>query len=126
MGLHVGEATGDGSDYHGPAVNRTARIMAAGHGGQILLSGTTTALVLDRLPDGATLRDLGEHRLKDLARPERVYQLVHPDLPDAYQPLSTVDERRGTLPGGALPVRRSRERALDDGRAPDRPARSGC
>src|SRR5688572_16607705 len=98
MGLHVGEASGDGDDFHGPAVNRTARIMAAGHGGQVLLSGTTTALVLDRLPDGATLRDLGEHRLKDLTRPERLYQLVHPDLPVAFEPLATVFERRGSLP----------------------------
>jgi predicted ATPase/class 3 adenylate cyclase len=98
MGLHVGEAIGDGSDFHGPVVNRTARIMAAGHGGQVLLSSTTTALVLDRLPAGATLRDLGEHRLRDLARPERVYQLVHPDLPDAFPVLSTVDERHASLP----------------------------
>jgi predicted ATPase/class 3 adenylate cyclase len=98
MGLHVGEASGNGDDFHGPAVNRTARIMAAGHGGQVLLSSTTTALVLDRLPAGASLRDLGEHQLKDLARPERVYQLVHPDLPAVFEPLVTVDERRGSLP----------------------------
>ena len=90
--------------------------------GRSLLSGTTTALVLDRLPDGATLRDLGEHRLKDLSRPERVYQLVHPDLPDAYQPLSTVDERRGTLPAEPSPfIGRESERStmaerLIDGR----------
>ena len=69
MGLHVGEAEieGDGEDYHGPAVNRAARIMAAGHGGQALLSAATAALVIDRLPEGVSLRDLGEHHLKDLS-----------------------------------------------------------
>jgi class 3 adenylate cyclase len=59
MGLHVGEGSGDGSDYHGPAVNRAARIMSAGHGGQILLSGPTAALIMDQLPAGTSLRDLG-------------------------------------------------------------------
>ncbi len=98
MGLHVGEGSWDGGDYHGPAVNRAARIMAAGHGGQVLLSGPTAALVMDQLPEGAVVRDLGEHRLKDLARPERVYQLVHPGLPADFKPLSTVDERLRSLP----------------------------
>jgi predicted ATPase/class 3 adenylate cyclase len=98
MGLHVGEDSGDGHDYHGPAVNRAARIMAAGHGGQVLLSGATAALVLDQLPDGASLMDLGEHRLRDLARPERVFQLVHADLPASFPPLSTSGERVSALP----------------------------
>jgi predicted ATPase/class 3 adenylate cyclase len=98
MGLHVGEGTGDGSDYHGPAVNRAARIMAAGHGGQVLLSGPTAALVIDRLPPGAELRDLGEHLLKDLARPERLYQLDYPSMPASFLPLATADARVGTLP----------------------------
>ena len=74
MGLHVGEGTGDGHDYHGPAVNRAARIMAAGHGGQVLLSGPTAAWSWTS-SGGTALQDLGEHLLKDLARPERVYQL---------------------------------------------------
>jgi class 3 adenylate cyclase len=75
MGLHAGEAGQRGDDYFGPTVNRTARIMSAGHGGQVLLSAAAAALVADRLPSGATLRDLGEHRLKDLGRPERVFQV---------------------------------------------------
>lgn len=98
MGLHVGEGSGDGSDYHGPAVNRAARIMAAGHGGQILLSGPTAALVMDQLPAGTALRDLGEHLLKDLARPERLYQLDYPSMPGAFEPLTTADVRLGSLP----------------------------
>jgi predicted ATPase/class 3 adenylate cyclase len=98
MGLHVGEGAGAGEDYHGPAVNRAARIMAAGHGGQVLLSGPTAALAIDQMPAGASLRDLGEHRLKDLARPERVFQLVHADLPEAFPPLATVDVRARSLP----------------------------
>jgi predicted ATPase/class 3 adenylate cyclase len=98
MGLHVGEGTGDGSDFHGPAVNRAARIMAAGHGGQILLSGPTAALVMDQLPPDSVLRDLGEHLLKDLSRPERLYQLDYPSMPAAFLPLATADARIGTLP----------------------------
>jgi len=98
MGLHVGEGQGDGQDFHGPAVNRAARIMAAGHGGQILLSGSTAALVIDGLPEGTSLRDLGEHLLKDLARPERVYQLDYPAMPEAFMPLTTVDVRTASLP----------------------------
>ena len=81
MGLHTGEAVKSGGDYHSPALNRGARLMAAGHGGQILLSATTYELVRDQLPAGAALRDLGEHRLKDLIRPEHIFQLTAVDLP---------------------------------------------
>ena len=98
MGIHSGEADSRGGDFFGPAVNRTARIMAAGHGGQILLSGSTAELVQGDLQEGAALRDLGEHRLKDLGRPERLFQLTHPDLPDAFPPLSTLDLRPNNLP----------------------------
>src|SRR6188474_2278023 len=71
IGIHTGEAESRGGDFFGPAVNRTARIMSAGHGSQVLLSDATVALVGDALPQGATLRDLGEHRLKDLGRAQR-------------------------------------------------------
>ena len=100
MGLHVGEAEveDDGLDYHGQSVNRAARIMASGHGGQALLSAATAALVIDRLPDGASLHDLGEHRLKDLSRPERVYELRHPELPEVTEPLRTDDRIAHVLP----------------------------
>jgi predicted ATPase/class 3 adenylate cyclase len=98
MGLHAGEAATRSSDYFGPVVNRTARIMAAGHGGQVLLSAAAAELVADRLPEGAGLRDLGLHRLKDLGRPERLLQLLHPDLADGFPPLATLDRRPNNLP----------------------------
>ncbi len=98
MGLHSGEAQLRGDDYFGPAVIRGARIMAVGHGGQVLLSGTSAALVADQLPDGAALVDLGAHRLKDLGRPEELFQLVHPTLPREFPPLATLDRRPNNLP----------------------------
>jgi len=90
MGVHSGVAEARASDYYGPTVNRTARIMGAGHGGQVLLSSAAAALVVDALPDGATFRDLGEHRLKNLGRPERLFQLVHPSLQSDFPPLTTA------------------------------------
>jgi predicted ATPase/class 3 adenylate cyclase len=98
MGVHTGEAAARAGDYFGPAVNRAARVMAAGHGGQVLLSGATAVLVQGALPARTSLRDLGEHRLKDLERPERLYQLVHPDLGAEFPPLATLDRRPNNLP----------------------------
>ena len=98
MGLHSGEAQPREDDYFGPAVIRGARIMAVGHGGQVLLSGASAALVADQLPDGAALVDLGAHRLKDLGRPEELFQLVHPALPHDFPPLATPDRRPNNLP----------------------------
>jgi predicted ATPase/class 3 adenylate cyclase len=98
MGLHVGEAAKRNGDYYGPTLNRTARVMSAGHGGQVLLSAAAAALLMDELPEGSTLRDLGEHRLKDLGRPERVFQLVHPALPVSFPPLVTLSRRTSELP----------------------------
>ena len=98
IGIHTGEAESRGGDFFGPAVNRTARIMAAGHGGQILVSESTAALVRRDMPDAATLRDLGEHRLKDLGRAQRVFQVAHPALPAEFPPLSTLDLRPNNLP----------------------------
>ncbi|HLO34866.1 MAG TPA: adenylate/guanylate cyclase domain-containing protein, partial [Candidatus Deferrimicrobium sp.] len=98
MGIHTGEAEARGGDYFGPAVNRTARIMAVGHGGQILLSGATAGLVEERLPVAVSLRDLGEHRLKDLGRPERLLQVTGRELPSEFPPLATLDRRPNNLP----------------------------
>jgi class 3 adenylate cyclase len=98
MGLHAGEAAMRTGDYFGPVVNRSARIMAVGHGGQVLLSAAAAALVVDQLPERTTLLDLGVHRLKDLGRPERVFQLVHPDLAHDFPPLATLDRRPNNLP----------------------------
>ena len=98
MALHVGAATPQDGDYLAPALNRLARLLAAGHGGQALLTLAAADLARDGLPGGATLRDLGEHRLRDLYRPERVFQLVHPDLPAGFPPLKTLDYRPNNLP----------------------------
>ena len=99
MGMNTGEADDRGGDFHGPAVNRAARIMAAGHGGQVLLSGATAALV-EAVPATRRrlLRDLGTHRLKDLTQPERLFQLVHPDLVADFPPPTTLDSRPNNLP----------------------------
>ncbi len=98
IAIHVGDAEERDADYFGPAVNRVARLLSAGHGGQILLSHTASELVRDNLPSVAQLRDLGEHRLKDLTRPERIFQLVTPDLPTDFPPLATLDYRPNNLP----------------------------
>ena len=98
MGLHTGEGVLGGDDYLGIDVNRAARIAAAGHGGQVLLSEATRALVEASLPAGASLRDLGQHRLKDLTRPERLYQLVIEGLPADFSALKTLDARPNNLP----------------------------
>ena len=116
IALHAGEADERGGDYFGPAVNRVARILAAGHGGQVLLSRAVEALVSERVPDGVALRDLGRRSLKDLAAPERLFQLVAPGLPDAFPALLTLDARPHNLPAQLTPLV-GREQALRDLRA---------
>ncbi len=91
MGLHTGEADERGGDYFGPPVNRVARLEAAGHGGQVLVSLVTQQLVRDRLPEGCALRDWGEHRLKDLRHTEHIFQLEGPGLPDVTTPPMTAE-----------------------------------
>jgi predicted ATPase/class 3 adenylate cyclase len=91
MGMHTGEGALGGDEYVGLDVHRAARIAAAGHGGQVLVSSSTSELVRDELPDGVGLRDLGQHRLKDLARPERIHQLAIADLPNEFPPLHTME-----------------------------------
>ncbi len=98
MGLHTGEVERIGDDVIGYAINRTARITGVAHGGQVLLSDATRALVEGELPDGTTARDLGTHRLKDLREPERLTQLVIDGLPDAFPPLRSLDARPNNLP----------------------------
>jgi len=90
MALHTGAAELRGGDYFGPPLNHVARLLAAGHGGQTLLSEITHDLCRDRLPAETALRSLGEHNLRDLARRETVFQLCHPDLLQAFPPLTTV------------------------------------
>ena len=93
IGLHTGEIQlRDEGNYIGPTINRTARLRDLAHGGQTLVTATTEDLVLDHLPDGAWLIDLGAHPLRDLPRPERVRQLCHPDLLIDFPPLRTGNE----------------------------------
>jgi predicted ATPase/class 3 adenylate cyclase/DNA-binding CsgD family transcriptional regulator len=90
VGVHTGEVQlRDAGNYAGPTINRTARLRDLAHGGQTVLSGATEDMVVDRLPDGAWLTDLGTHPLRDLPRPERVVQLCHPDLRNDFPPLRT-------------------------------------
>src|SRR5215207_7967498 len=99
MGLHTGEVRvrgGDHVDY--TPINRCARVRAAGHGGQVLLTKATRDLVAGRLGSGFGLKRLGEFRLRDLAEPELIYQLTHADLPGDFPPIRTLAERTGNLP----------------------------
>jgi predicted ATPase/class 3 adenylate cyclase len=104
MTLHTGAAEERDGDYFGPPVNRVARLLTAAHGGQVLLSLPTQELVRDQLPKGTSLRDLGEYRLKDLFRPERVFQLLAPELPSEFPPLRTLDAYRNNLPLQPTPL----------------------
>jgi predicted ATPase/class 3 adenylate cyclase len=99
MGLHTGEVRvrgGDHLDY--TPINRCARVRAAGHGGQVLLTKATGDLVAGRLGGGFGLTELGGFRLRDLAAPELIFQLIHADLPLDFPPIHTVAERTGNLP----------------------------
>jgi predicted ATPase/class 3 adenylate cyclase len=112
MGLHTGEVEVRGQHYFGTALYRCARLMAIGHGGQTLVSDATSQLVRDSLPTGASLQDEGTHRLKDLASPERVWQLIHPDLPAEFPPLRSLGGVPNNLPAQLTNfVGRERERA---------------
>lgn len=112
MGLHLGEATRRGTDYVGPEIHRAARLVAAGHGGQVLLSEAMAAVLGDRVPMELGLRDLGHYRLKDFDAPARIYQLVGRGLIADFPPLkaqsvrsTNLSERRSSFIG------RRRERA---------------
>jgi class 3 adenylate cyclase len=100
--MHTGEPIRTATGYTGLDVIRGARLKEAGHGGQVLLSKTTAALIEDALIDDLRLRDLGVHRLKGLPRPERIFQLVIPDLPADFPPLRSLDARGRLRPGLAL------------------------
>src|SRR6266540_2589491 len=96
MGLHTGEPVVAEENYVGLGVHRAARIMSAGHGGQVLLSQATRELLIDDPPPDVSLRDLGAHLLKDFDAPERIYQLVVPGLPETFPPLKTVEAQPDT------------------------------
>jgi len=98
MGIHTGPAELRAGDYYGTAVNRAARLMSIANGGQVVVSFTTEELLRDETPDEWSLRDLGEHTLRDLARPERVFQLDHPELDHDFPALRSLDVFHGNLP----------------------------
>lgn len=98
MALHTGTVEEREHDYHGTAVNRAARLVSAGHGGQILLSETTYDLVWQELPPGLMLKDLGRHRLKDISQAENVFQLVTPNLTTIFPSLRTPQSNTTNLP----------------------------
>ncbi len=97
-GVHVGVVAQDEADFHGNPVNRAARIMNAAHGGQVLLSQAAVDLVRDRLPQDASLQDLGRVRLRDLSTPEHLYQLVHPGLRREFPALRSLESTPNNLP----------------------------
>jgi predicted ATPase/class 3 adenylate cyclase len=98
MALHTGDVELQGQHYFGAPLYRSARIMATAHGGQVLLSSVIAGLVREALPEGATLRGLGTHRLKDLAAPEEISQLLHPDLRADFPPLKSLSTLHNNLP----------------------------
>src|SRR5918997_4205453 len=104
VALHTGAVEEQGGDYFGPALNRVARLLSAGHGGQTLLSLATRELVRDALPAGARLEDLGERRLQGLFRPEQVFQITAPGLPSVFPPLRTLEDLRNNLPLQPTPL----------------------
>src|SRR6266550_53036 len=98
MGLHTGDGVLSGSDYVGMDVHRAARIASAAHGGQLIVSEATRALIEHSLPAGASLRDLGKHRLKDILQPEHLYDLVIDGLQADFPPPRTLEARPNNLP----------------------------
>ena len=112
MGVHTGEAEVREDDYVGLDVHRAARICAAGHGGQVLISSSTRELVADELPGDVALRDLGEHRLKDLDHPEHLFQLVIGDLRADFPPLASLSPR--PYGGNGLPPSPNRTIGRED------------
>jgi predicted ATPase/class 3 adenylate cyclase len=96
MGIHTADRTSDDEGY--PEIARAARIMAAAHGGQVLLSDASHALAADKLPEGVRIHILGGYRLKDIQQPERLHQLEIKGLPSAFPPLHALDVRRAHLP----------------------------
>jgi len=104
MSLHTGAARERDNDYFGQPVNRVARIESLAHGGQVVMSRATAELVRDILPEGVWIEDKGSHRLKDLSRPEEIFQVNHPDLPTVFPPLKSMDVLPNNLPAQTTPM----------------------
>jgi len=104
MALHTGEPLATAAGYVGVDVHHAARLCSAGYGGQILVSETTRQLVAAHLPADVTLRDLGEHRLKDMQQAEHIYQIIVPDLQSDFPSLKTLNSRPNNLPAQITPL----------------------
>src|SRR5215213_3457750 len=114
IALHAGEAEPDErGDYLAPGLNRLSQLLSTGYGGQVLLSHAIQQLARDALPECCSLRNLGEHRLRDLLAPERVFQLLHPDLPGDFPPLRSLGARPHNLPRQPTPFL-GREREVEE------------
>ena len=114
-GLHSGEVERRDDDVFGPTVNRAARVMAAAHGGQVVMSNAIAETVAARLPDPMSLKDLGRARLKGLPAPEHLFQLLHPSLRESFPPLRDLEATPNNLPQSATSfVGRMRELATID------------
>jgi predicted ATPase/class 3 adenylate cyclase len=116
MALHSGATDERDGDYFGPAVNRVARLLAVAHGGQVVVSNATAVLLHSAMPEQVELRDLGEHRLKDLVEPEHVWQLTAPGLLDTFPPLRSIESLPNNLPRQVTPLI-GRERDVADVKA---------
>ncbi len=103
MALHTGEAEQRSNDYFGQSLNRVARILSAGHGGQVLVSRTTLGLVRDSLSQGVTFCDMGMHRLKDIQHPVQIFQLLHANLILDFPPLKTLNLYSTNVPAQLTP-----------------------
>ncbi len=104
MALHSGATDERDGDYYGPAVNRVARLLAVVHGGQVVASATTALLLRGMLPEQTELRDLGDHHLKDLVEPERVWQILAPGLAESFPPLRSLESLSNNLPRQLTPL----------------------
>ncbi len=104
MALHTGTAEEREGDYFGPTVNRAARLLSTGHGGQLLVSLVTHELLKDHIAGDITMRDLGEHRLKDLVRPERIFEVRVPDLVAAFPAIRSSAPVSARMPHKPIPM----------------------
>jgi class 3 adenylate cyclase len=123
MAIHTGELDRWDDRYFGPALYRCARLLAVGHGGQMLLSGVAAEIAGGALPADCRLRDLGTHRLKDLSAPEHIFQLVHPGLRAEFPPLRSLQGHPHNIPV-QLTSFLGRERDLEEVRALRRDTRA--
>ena len=119
MALHTSLVELRDGEYLGPPLNRIARLMAAGHGGQTLLSRAAEQAIRDYMPAGAALHDMGEHYLKDLSEPEHIFQVTLPDIPANFPALKTITNQSAAQP--AEPALLNAEQAFRQAKLPDMP-----